>query len=433
MKKIIYILMAAAVLFSGCKKVSSSIDETKIGQLALDLSFNASYEAVTKAEAAPDKNDFTVNIVRSDGWSVSYKYGEMPSVLPLSAADYTITAIYPDTHTPAAFNQPVFEGTDSFTIKTGKVSTAKLDCSLSNVKISLLLDGSFIEELSTYDITISNGDGAENKLVWTSDATVTESASLTADLSKAGYFSVAPIKVLVSGYRALDNSAATFSATLTDVKPMSHYSLTLKANATGQFGGVDITISTETTDVEQDVTVPGFDITPVPGEDDEDDDDEGDDEPEITEPNIIVNWEGRTPDAKGVYPTEEIVEGIQVNLTIQAFNAIKEFVVTINSENATFAGLVGEMSSNGEPVLDLINDAKAVESMGGLGLPVGDQLYNVSDEVPFSLSTLIPMISMVAPPETEHAFILSVTDMKGETLERTLVFRTPAEATSAEE
>ena len=55
-------------------------------------------------------------------------------------------------------------------------------------------------------------------------------------------------------------------------------------------------------------------------------------------------------------------------------------------------------------------------------IPTGDALKGQT-EVLFSLSQLVPMIQMFAPTSgSEHIFTLKVSDEKGQTLEKTLVF-----------
>jgi hypothetical protein len=57
-----------------------------------------------------------------------------------------------------------------------------------------------------------------------------------------------------------------------------------------------------------------------------------------------------------------------------------------------------------------------------LGLPLGDELSGQT-EVPFSLSGLLPLISLYAPePGAQHKFTLKVTDEGGLTFEKQLIF-----------
>ena len=75
-------------------------------------------------------------------------------------------------------------------------------------------------------------------------------------------------------------------------------------------------------------------------------------------------------------------------------------------------------------VMDMIGDQTLLENLGGmgLGLPLGEEILG-KDVVPFSLSGLIPLISIYSPePGAEHKFTLKVTDEEGGVLEQLVVF-----------
>ena len=87
----------------------------------------------------------------------------------------------------------------------------------------------------------------------------------------------------------------------------------------------------------------------------------------------------------------------------------------VSSENAHVA--------EGYVILDLINDATAVEQLGGF-LPAGDAI-NGQTTVNFSLSQLVPLINGFEPePGSIHTFTLSVTDKKDQTLSKPVSFKT---------
>ena len=74
--------------------------------------------------------------------------------------------------------------------------------------------------------------------------------------------------------------------------------------------------------------------------------------------------------------------------------------------------------------MDMIGDAVLIENLGsmGLGLPLGDEISGQT-EVPFSLSGLIPLINLYGPePGAQHKFTLKVTDEKGNSFEKLLIF-----------
>ena len=87
-----------------------------------------------------------------------------------------------------------------------------------------------------------------------------------------------------------------------------------------------------------------------------------------------------------------------------------------------------QAAAQGYVMIDLIGDPDAVTKMAGVGLSTGDQLKNKTS-VPFSLSTLVPMIPSAgqAGSDTNHTFILTVTDNNGDENSWSLTFHVPAE------
>jgi len=71
--------------------------------------------------------------------------------------------------------------------------------------------------------------------------------------------------------------------------------------------------------------------------------------------------------------------------------------------------------------MDLINDAALIAQLGGM-IPTGDALENQT-HVNFSLSKLVPLIMVYSPESgSQHTFTLKVTDNKGQSLEKAVVF-----------
>lgn len=425
MKKIFYSLFAAAVVLSACNE--SLIEEAGTGQLVLDLSASDSYVAKTKASSNEDKNEFKVDIVRkADGFKKSYaRFGDMGSVVELPSGAYTISVSSPNT-LPAAFDQPIYGADHDFVVKVGEVSSENIECTLRNMKVSFNLTDAFKRELSTYTITVSNGDAVENTLYWEN---VSSSANqyTTTDISKAGYFTVAPLTVRVDGKRAVDGSEAYHEIALNDGKARDHFIITLDAKVTGN-AGFQIDIIRTLNERDEDVYVPGFDETPVPGGSDEsgdssgdntgsgDDntgsgDGSGDDSGESQHQDMTMTWEGHES-VNNVYPSADI-DGSDVNLMINVPGKIAGFVVQIDSESPEFMEVIPDMTSDGSNRLDLINDPVAIAAMKADGIELITEDLKGKTEVPFNLTGLLPMISFVAESGTNHVFTLTVTDEAG--------------------
>lgn len=455
MKKIVYTIIAAVAILSGCNREIIVSEGT--GSLALDLTCKSDYkDVVTKATDEEIINGLTIDIFRPyDQWKKTYApFSSIKGkVVELGSGDYTLTASSPAKE-HAAFEQPIYEGSKDFKILTGQVSTVEVICSISNMKVSVFLSDNFVRELSDYTVTVSNGKGS---LSWNRNASeddfkpvVVEGKTVFTGV-QAGYFTVAPLTVRVDGHRAIDNTDASTQLIIDNPAAADHHILNLDAKVTGQLGDVDengnvitegikITISHEVNDINQIVTVPGFEEVPVPGDDntgdDSGDDNTGDDntggdntgnEPVEPTPSTkpTLSWEAN-PD----FSPMNIDDKLNADLVINAPEKIKTFVVTVDSPqlSPTIAALCSyaDTYEDGPAEMDLIGDATLVENLAGmgLGLPLADEISGQTT-VPFSLSGLVPLIDVYQPESgTEHKFTLKVTDEKGQSLEQLVVFVT---------
>lgn len=463
MKKIFISILAASAIFAGCNTVLIEETGAGYGQLALDLSASDEYEVVAKAGSDETKsrnedvNEFVIKLVREgDGLVKKFdRFGDMAPVIQLPSGKWTIKASSPDT-LPAAFRQPIYGTSHTFDVKVGEVSSEKLVCTLQNVKFSFNLSDAFLTELKDYTITVSNGDGAANKLYWTNVASEVEDNYTTKDMSAPGYFSVAPvITIHVDAKRKADNSEAYHEIALTDAMAKDHVIVNLGAKVTGQ-AGFQITIDPSVNTRDEEANIPGFDEDPVEDEWDtpvgggdtgsgddntgsgDDNTGSGDDNTgsgdDVTENPIILQWgDGSSP----LPEVTEIEEEMNVDLKLISPDGIGEFKIKIESETPAFLTLVSLMTSSPresdttDPIIvDLINDPVAVVGFEGVGLKTGDNLTGSGiTEVDFALSALVPMIPSAgqAGPDTNHTFTLMVSDKKGKSNQWSLTFHVPVD------
>ena len=414
MKKILYIVAAAAAVAAcGTKNALPGGN----GTLSLTTVQEGSY--ATKANDV--LADFVVDIERpSDGWTKHYdRYIDIPQTISLGSGEYTLTVSSPE-YRDAAWDLPYYSGTANFTIRVDELTPVNVTARLQNMKVSFVLTDNFKNELSSYSITVTNAsswtaaDAGEKTLTWT---------SATGDVEdKAGYFSVAPLRVKVDGYRAIDNSESHSELLIADVAAQDHHIITLDARVTGQVSGVAITIDPSVNDRESNVEVPGWDEVPVDGGDqpgDEPGDEPGDDPQPSTAP--TMTWESNPTFA----PTPIAAE-MDVEIVIEAPEGIKDFVVDVDSDvlGETIAALAGASYTYSPSTpfrMDLINDAALIAALGKM-IPTGDALKNQT-HVNFSLSQLVPLIMVYSPESgSQHTFTLKVTDNKGQSLEKPVVF-----------
>lgn len=391
-------MMAVSAVLAGCKKENISSKEGT-GQLSISMGADSGMNenivgpAIKSADQTVNLDEFMVRVESKDGsYSGEWKYSEIPSVLELRAGEYTVTASSPAENV-VAWEHPVYGASKDFSIVAGSVSTIDLVCRMVNMKVSVNCSEKFLSELSDFDITVSNGYG---DLIWTREEV---------SAGKSGYFPVGKLNVYVKGYRALNGETVTLAVAINDVAASDHHILNLDARTTGE-AGLSLSVDPTLNDKEQNIDVPGFDEVPVPGGD-----------PEEPAGELSLSWP-----ANPSFDRTPITNPMDVNLKVTAESGIRTFVVTVDSD--ALEPVICEMTSDGTARMDLINDAKLIDTLGGL-LPAGDDIKG-KEAVDFPLSTLVPMIlSIGAEPGSEHIFTLEVSDSEGQTLSQSLTFYVP--------
>ena len=417
MKKIIYTVILAAAVLTGCKKVTPELPTGLQLKVTTDDTF---VDKIVKSGASVDINTFSVEIVKKDGkFSNTWLYGELPSLVELSVGEYSVTVKSPES-VKVNWESPVYGGSMDFAILDGVVTPLDVVCTLQNMKNSVYCSENLIRSLSTFEVKVANADGC---LVWSSGEVGVYSQSgdgtktIIKEPAKQAYFSVNPLNINISGYRSLDGTSATLVYEIKKVEARDHHILYVDAYVTGQ-AQMTLSIDSTVNETYTDVVMPGID----PDDSNIDDD-------------IEVGWgeieEEEQPDggafeapylewpANPEYAKMDIVEGMNVELMVYAPAKIKEFIVRV-SDN--FLPAI-QMLVPGVEYLDLINDEATKAELGTM-LPVGDQLLGQT-EVQFSLSTLVPLIAAVGTQGEDYVFTLEVTDELSQTLIKDLVFYNP--------
>lgn len=418
MKKILFAMSAAAVMFAGCKKTEITTSEAGLGSVSFSISSdNAEY--VTKAELPQvDVNTFKVKITGKDnGYSEEWaSVSEMPEVLELVSGNYTVTATSPDAK-PVAWDQPVYGGSQDFTVMVGKVSNVNLKCSITNMMVTINPTGDFLNELTGWNVTVSSEDG---HLTWT---------RTEYDEGKAAFFDVAPLNVLVKGERFDGTEVIQQTLIIDEVAAKDHHIINLDAKVTGSIeeGGLHLTVDNTVNDRNENINIPGLEEIPVEDEPgtEEPGGETGDEEDPQPSTAPVMEWASNP-----TFETMPISSDMDVVINISAQEKIKAFVVKVESPSAEFLATVSAMVSpenahldENYVNLDLINDATAIAMLSSL-MPTGDALKGQTS-VDFSLSELVPMINGFSPASGSiHTFTLSVTDEKDQTLSKPVSFKT---------
>ena len=303
MKKILFAISTAAVMFAGCKKTEITTSEAGLGSVSFSISSdNAEY--VTKAELPQvDVNTFKVKITGKDnGYSEEWaSVSEMPGVLELVSGNYTVTATSPDAK-PVAWDQPVYGGSQDFTVMVGKVSNVNLKCSITNMMVTINPTDDFLNELTGWNVTVTSDDG---HLTWN---------RTEYDEGKAAFFDVAPLNVLVKGERFDGTEVIQQTLIIDEVAAKDHHIINLDAKVTGSIeeGGLHLTVDNTVNDRNENINIPGLEEIPV------------EDEPDTEEPG------GETGDEEDPQPSTAPVMEWASNPTFETMPISSDMDVVIN-------------------------------------------------------------------------------------------------------
>lgn len=420
MKRSIITILAAAAVLAGCKQ--TKVEENKgyfvLQSVTADANLN---EVNVSTKAMPselaDINTFVVKIESNleGGGTQTYNYKDiLDQAIELPTGSYRITAGSP-AGKAAAWDQPLFEGTQNFTVVAGATSPVNLKCSLSNTMVSIKCTDTFKTELQEFNIKVSATDN--DFLTW-SKTGKENSDALAAELSKDGYFSASELYVQIDGKREIDGSTAALTYVVKNVHPKDHIILNLDARVTGQVQQITLAVDGTVNDRTENIVVGGFEEIPIPDPIDPTPDPNPDPQPDPSlpaKPSLV--WKANPTFAL----TELKSDGMSVEVTVNVPGKVKDFLIDVKSDCAEFEGVIKSMTGDGL-TMDLVNNA-ALSSLNDLGIPTGDSVKG-KETVPFTLSSLLPMILLYNPEvNSYHTFTLKVTDEAGQTLTQALQFQ----------
>lgn len=420
MKRSIITILAAAAVLAGCKQ--TKVEENKgyfvLQSVTADANLN---EVNVSTKAMPselvDINTFVVKIESNleGGGTQTYNYKDiLDQAIELPTGSYRITAGSP-AGKAAAWDQPLFEGTQNFTVVAGATSPVNVKCSLSNTMVSIKCTDTFKTELQEFNIKVSATDN--DFLTWSKTGKESSDA-LAAELSKNGYFSASELYVQIDGKREIDGSTAALTYVVKNVHPKDHIILNLDPRVTGQVQQITLAVDGTVNDRTENIVVGGFEEIPIPDPIDPTPDPNPDPQPDPSlpaKPSLV--WEANPSFAL----TELKSEGMSVEITVNVPGKVKDFLIDVKSDCAEFEGVIKSMTGDGL-TMDLVNNA-ALSSLNDLGIPTGDSVKG-KETVPFTLSSLLPMILLYNPEvNSYHTFTLKVTDEAGQTLTQALQFQ----------
>lgn len=437
-------LLGLMIGFSSCEMRDELLGKGNVGENAgtLELDLASIYNGVTmsRANEAVDNGTTTGNFDEEDINVDNYtlvvtntetqeevakgKVSELKNesgkvVLPLNEGDYSVAAYNYEGENVTVSERPYFKGEQTFSVKKGVATSVDLSCKLACVEVSLSLTSSFEEAFKDdYAVIIDNGDGANQVFDKTS-------------IGKKYYFQTpehqsalnASIKATsVEGnfveLKATIQKPADAEGGVSELEGGDSFNIQLtEEGSTDSYISIGITVDLTFTEVGETIEIPVGNIIyegpDTPGEGG------GDNEP--TTGTLSVTGIPETYNISLSGFSEENMPTIKVDMASE--NGIKSLVVSIESDNEMFSGLLTPLDLL-EP-FDLCNleeRPKAKENLLMLNL-ISEDVYTqlhagAVKSYTFEVTSLVALL-----PQTKltgsHKFTLTISD-GNETKEGTL-------------
>ena len=324
MKRFIFLALSAVMILSGCSKEGNFNNiGGEYGTVSIKLASDGRF--VTKSGENVDVNAFYVRIKQGETTVKSYdRYSDMPNTIDIAPGSYTIEA-GSTSAADAAWDQPVYYGTQQFDVKAGDVLSLSVTCSLSNMKVTVTCTDNFFNEMEDdFEIAITNGKGT---LIY-------NKAKIEA--GESGYFSVGTLTIDLTAKRKGTGDKIIDHRSISDGAAKDHFILNFDAVLTGEIGlGANgITLDYTLNNREEHIIVPGEDETPV----------EPDPEDEYL-PTITGDGIGTpiTISQSGSKP-----EKVDINIATLNGKTISDILVSIAHTDVTFSGMILTMGLGGE-------------------------------------------------------------------------------------
>lgn len=434
-------LLGLIISLSSCEMRDELLGKGEAGENAgtLELGLSSVYNGVTVSRASTtvdggtttgnfDEKDINVDnytlVVTNTETQEEVAKGKVSElknesgkvVLPLSEGDYSVTAYNYEGENVTVSERPYFKGEQTFSVKKGIATSVDLTCKLACIEISLGTTTAFDEAFKDdYVVIIDNGDGASQTFDKTSigkkyyfqtpEHQSTLNASIKATSEEGNFVEL----------KATIQKPADAEGGVSDLEGGDSFNIQLtEEGSTDSYISIGITVDLTFTEVGETIEIPVGNIIyegpETPGEGGE-----GGEEPETGTLSVTGVPATYNLTTTGTVPT------IKVDMASE--NGIKSLVVSIESDNQDFPGLLSTMDLL-EP-FDLCNleDRAATKSnllmLGLISEDVYSQLHaGTLTSYTFEVTSLVSLL-----PQTgltgSHKFTLTISD-GNETKEGTL-------------
>lgn len=392
MRKLVFLAISAALVLSGCVKEGNINGIGEYGSVSIGLSSEGEFAEV-KSGGEPDVADFYLKILQGASVVKSYsKYSDVPNAIELSPGSYKVEA-GTSADADAEWDQPIYYGSQEFSVSAGEALSLDLTCTLSNMKVTVTCSEAFNNEISEdFEIAITNGKGT---LIF--DKT-------KIDAGTSGYFSVGTLTIDLTATRKSTGEEILEHRVIEGGAAKDHFILNFDAQETGSIslGDSGITIDYSLNDREEEIIVPGEDETPV----EEPDPGEPEDEylPTITgdgiETPITLSLSGSKPE--------------KVDIDIETLNSktIENILVSISGPDK-FVEAVNMMGLGGEFSIVDFSDAdgeKRKATLLELGLISEEVQIKGASVYTFSIGSFMAPLALITSAGDKVDFNIKVID-----------------------
>lgn len=366
-----------------------------------------------------DVGTFLVEITSAQGKTeYAGTYAELPEVITLPVADYTVTVKSPSCP-PAAWDTPYYEGSQSFSVSENEVIFVDpVVCRLSNIKVTVKYDAALLRQMAD-DCMVTVRTGVDAVLQFDKQE------------SRSGYFKYevgeGTPTLIASFYGTVEGNLEENLRTYTDVAPGNHYIITYTLHSpdtptpdpTGSItAGVKVDATVQVVDINVNVDIDDdiLDDNDRPNQGEDPGPGPGPEPGEGNPPAVYASVNGENIDFNTTVQVESSM-AVTVKVDSEAEAGITEFKINIDSSTLKPEILeeVGLANS-----LDLINPGTLKSGLQDLGFPVENDVKGQSS-VSFDISQFVPLLGIYG--EGDHKFIITVSDSFGTTV-KTLHFIT---------
>lgn len=415
MNKILMLGTIACLGLSSCMNEDIPSSSSVQGSISLNVDY-----LVPSTTRAVETKDFPVAVYELEGNKVfaEYEYAsQVPAEITMPVGLYYATA-----HTPGNMDKimsnPYYQGVDTFEILKDIKTISTVVCRMANGSFTIRYSQDFTSAFSDWQITID--DGSESALIYTKEKDGLNPPTMYIDFAKG----VKEMNFTFVG-TTVDGNRITSANNLTKKQAAEKYD-----SDTEFFSGGDaIVIDLKPTE-SMEGKVTGIEVKANISFEESEGNFEMEVEDKVTDSDTPGEGGEDTPDTPGeggdpnaivlTLPADMVVnENTDPSLgdtQIKAVNGIKSVSVKVTSTSEDMMGALVELGGAYEGI-DFENGTEVVGSVGLVALfsDLGQELSVPAEgdkEYVFPIGNFFPFL-VILPGD--HTFILSVTDMNGNT------------------